>query len=61
MTMKIWKRNAVAAGVLVVLCAGIYLNWLYGGNAVDLTKTLDADKILGESTLVLNDSIELSL
>lgn len=59
--MKIWKRNAVAAGVLVVLCAGIYLNWLYGGNAVDLTKTLDADKILGESTLVLNDSIDLSL
>ena len=59
--MKIWKRNAVVAAVLVLLCAGVYLNWLYGSNAVDLTKTLDADKILGESTLVLNDSIDLSM
>lgn len=54
--MKIWKRNAVVAAVLVLVCAGIYLNWLYGTDAVDLTKTLDADKILGETTLVLNET-----
>lgn len=54
--MKTWKRNAVIAGVLVLACAGIYLNWLYGGDAKDLTQTLDADKILNESTLVLSDT-----
>ena len=52
--MKTWKRNAIIAGVLVLVCAGIYLNWLYGKSGTDLTKVLDADKILSESTLVLN-------
>lgn len=56
--MKLWKRNAIIAGVLVLVCAGIYLNWLYGMEVPDLTKTLDADKILGETTLVLNDTYE---
>ena len=51
--MKNWKRNAVIAGVLVLVCAGIYLNWLYGGSTPELTETLNADKIMGESTLVL--------
>lgn len=59
--MKIWKRNAVIAGVMVLICAGIYLNWLYGNEAVDLTQTLDADKVLGESTLVLNDTTDLTI
>ncbi len=59
--MKLWKRNAIVAAMMVVICAGIYLNWLYGSDAVDLTQTLDADKVLGESTLVLNDTTELSL
>ena len=27
--MKLWKRNAVVAAVLVFVCAGIYLNWSY--------------------------------
>ncbi len=56
--MKTWKRNAVIAGVLVLVCAGIYLNWLYGGGTPELTQTLDADKVLGEATLVINDTIE---
>ena len=55
--MKTWKRNAVIAGVLVLVCAGIYLNWLYGSSTPELTQTLDADKVLGESTLVLNDTL----
>lgn len=54
--MKAWKRNAIIAGVLVLVCAGIYLNWLYSGTTPDLTQTLDADKVLGESTLVMNPS-----
>ncbi len=52
--MKTWKRNAVIAGVLVLVCAGIYLNWLYGGTTPELTDTLDADKIMSEDTLVLS-------
>jgi len=54
--MKTWKRNAVIAGVLVLVCAGIYLNWLYGTDVPELTKTLDADKVLGETTLVLSET-----
>lgn len=53
--MKMWKRNAVIAGVLVLVCAGIYLNWLYGSKTPELTATLDADKIMGETTLVLSN------
>ena len=59
--MKIWKRNAVIAGALVLICAGIYLNWLYNGESVDLTQVLDADKILGESTLVMQSETDLSV
>ncbi|MBQ6431621.1 MAG: SpoIIIAH-like family protein [Oscillospiraceae bacterium] len=55
--MKTWKRNAVIAGVLVLVCAGIYLNWLYGSGTQDLTQTLDADKVLGEATLVMNGGV----
>lgn len=54
--MKKWKRNFVIAGVLVLVCAGIYLNWLSTNQTPELTQTLDADKVLGETTLVLNDS-----
>lgn len=56
--MKTWKRNAIIATVLVMVCTGIYLNWLYGkGTATDLTDTLDADKVMGESTLVISDGL----
>ena len=55
--MKIWKKNLVAAAVLVTVCAGIYMNWLYseGSAAVDLTDTLDADKILSADSLVMSE------
>ena len=43
--MKTWKRNAIIAGVLVLVCAGIYLNWVHGSAAPDLTDSLDADTI----------------
>lgn len=55
--MKIWKKNVVAAAVLVTVCAGIYVNWLYTEeqNTANLTDTLDADKILSSDMLVMND------
>lgn len=52
--MKIWKRNAIIALVMVLICGGIYLNWIYEKDSVDLTSVLDADKIMGDATLVLN-------
>ena len=56
--MKIWKKNLTAAAVLVTVCAGIYLNWMYteGNEPVSLTDKLDAEKILDESMLVMSDT-----
>lgn len=55
--MKTWKKNVVAGAVLVTVCAGIYINWLYTEeqSAANLTDTLNADKIMSSDTLVMND------
>ena len=55
--MKTWKKNVVAAAVLVTVCAGIYLNWLYtdAEQTADLTDTLNSEKVLSEDMLVLSD------
>ena len=60
--MKTWKKNMVAAAVLVTVCAGIYVNWQYGEDqaTADLTDTLDADKILSSDTLVMGDESSLN-
>lgn len=54
--MKVWKKNITAAAVLVTVCAGIYLNWMYteGSEPVSLSDTLDSQKILDESMLVMS-------
>lgn len=59
--MKIWKKNLIAAAVLVTVCAGIYVNWLYTQDqtAGDLTDTLDSDKILSSDMLVMADGSTL--
>lgn len=61
--MKIWKRNAVVATVLLFVCVGIYLNWSYNRNenVPTLTDTLDSSKVLGEATLVINDDVSPDL
>lgn len=61
--MKIWKKNAIAAAVLVTVCAGIYLNWMYTEDTQtgSLTDTLNSEKILDDSMLVMNqDAAELA-
>lgn len=55
--MKIWKRNAIIASVLLLVCAGIYLNWSYN-QTVDLTDTLDAEQVMGDDTLILETSAQ---
>ncbi len=56
--MKTWKKNLVAAAVLVTVCTGIYLNWLYTEDqaAANLTDTLDTEKVLSDDTLLLEDA-----
>lgn len=51
--MKIWKKNLVAAAVLVTVCSGIYVNWLYTEQqtASNLTDTLDAEKVMSDELL----------
>ena len=55
--MKIWKKNIVAAAILLAVCGGIYVNWMYGQDqaVADLTDTLNADKILSADKLVMAD------
>lgn len=55
--MKIWKKNLVAAALLVTVCVGIYANWSYTQDqqTVDLTETLNQEKILSEDMLVMAD------
>ena len=57
--MKVWKKNMVAAAVLVTVCAGIYVNWLYTEEqaASSLAETLDAEKVMSDEALILSDDI----
>ena len=56
--MKTWKKNLVAAAVLVTVCTGIYVNWLYTEQTTAniLTDTLDAEKVMSDDTLLLTQS-----
>ena len=58
--MKVWKKNLVAAAILVTVCAGIYVNWLYTEDktAANLEDSLDTQKVMNEDTLVLSGDME---
>lgn len=60
--MKIWKKNLVAAAVLVTVCTGIYMNWLYTEQetALDLTDTIDVEKVMSDELLEIEDVQVLS-
>lgn len=54
--MKTWKRNAIVATVLVLICAGVYLNWNATQNQpVDLVDTLDAQQVMNITELPLEE------
>lgn len=59
--MKIWKKNLIAAAVLLTVCGGIYVNWLYTKDeaVVNLTDTLNAEKILSSDMLVMADDANI--
>ena len=56
--MKIWKKNLVAAALLVTVCVGIYANWSYTKDqeAMDLTQTLNEEKLMSEDMLVMAEA-----
>lgn len=58
--MNNWKKNLLAAGVLLVVCAGIYMNWMYtnSDSVSNLTDMLDATKVLSENGIILDVSGE---
>lgn len=60
--MKTWKKNLVAAAVLLTVCGGIYANWVYSQDqaVADLTDKLDGDKILSADMLVMGDGSSLT-
>lgn len=60
--MKVWKKNMVAAAILVTVCAGIYINWLYSEDqaAANLVDTLDEEKLMSADALVMSDGTQLA-
>lgn len=61
--MKTWKKNALAAAVLVVVFAGIYVNWIYTEEqaVASFEDTLNEEKLLSTDMLVMNDSAIVDL
>lgn len=47
--MKLWKRNAIAAAIVLFVCGAVYLNWSYSQDTA-------AGKNLGEAALVGSQS-----
>ena len=48
--MKLWKRNAVVAAIILFVCAAVYLNWSYSQEGME--GSADTGKVLGEAALV---------
>ena len=50
----------MAAAVLVVVCAGIYMNWMYTNaqDVADLTDKLDAETVLSENGIILDTNAD---
>lgn len=55
--MKVWKKNLVAAAVLITVCSGIYVNWIYTEkNAVPgLADTLDYEMVMSDEAMELSE------
>ena len=54
--MNKWKKNMMAAAVLLVVCFGIYMNWMYTNSedVADLTDVLDAETVLSENGVIMD-------
>ena len=54
--MSKWKKNLLAASVLLVVCAGIYVNWMYSSaeDVADLTDKLDSETVMSPDGIILD-------
>lgn len=51
--MKIWKRNAVVACIVLFVCGAVYLNWSYAQDKSNISAdALPTGKLLGGAALV---------
>ena len=51
--MKVWKRNAVVAAIVLFVCVAVYLNWSYDQRDTSVSANQSTDtKTLGEAELV---------
>lgn len=48
--MKLWKRNAVVAAIVLFVCVAVYLNWSYNQEAEDTGKVLGQAALVGGQT-----------
>lgn len=58
--MKVWKRNAVVAAIVLFVCVAVYLNWSYGRSDTASSMNGDSAKTLGEAELVAAETGELA-
>ena len=60
--MNKWKKNLLAASVLLVVCAGIYVNWMYSGtqDVADLTDKLDSETVLSPDGIILDNDVNVN-
>lgn len=58
--MSKWKKNMIAAAVLLVVCAGIYMNWMFtdAQKVSDLTDTLDAETVLSPDGIIMDTTVD---
>ena len=58
--MNKWKKNIMAAAVLLVVCAGIYVNWMYTNaeDVADLTDKLDAETVLSQNGIIMDETVD---
>lgn len=59
--MQNWKKNLIAGAILVTVCGGIYLNWLYTEDQAtgNFSDTLNADKLLSDNLTVMGTEGEV--
>lgn len=60
--MKNWKKNIAAAGVLLVVCTGIYVNWTLTNthDVADLTDKLDSEMVLSPNGIVMDSNTSVN-
>ena len=59
--MKVWKRNAVVAAIVLFVCVAVYLNWSYGQKDALASGAAGSNdtKTLGEAELVGGDGARM--